>query len=223
MLKLAPSILSADFGNLARDIEAITKAGADYVHLDIMDGMFVPNLSFGFPVIKAIRPLTNLTFDVHLMVEEPIRYIALSKESGADSICVHVEACKHLNRTIMAIKEQGLKAAVALNPATPVSSLEYVMEYLDMVLIMTVNPGFGGQSFIENNLRKIKEVRSLANTLGNSSLDIELDGGVTPENVGKLIETGANVFVAGSAVFQGDIDKNIADFQKVLKQYGDRA
>lgn len=222
MYKLAPSILSADFGNLARDIKTIEGAGADWVHIDIMDGMFVPNISFGFPVMKSIRPVTDMVFDAHLMVEEPGRYIEECKNAGADLICVHAEACKHLNRTIMQIKESGLKAGVALNPATPLSVLEYVIEYLDMVLIMTVNPGFGGQSFIENSIRKIKEVRQMAKEKGVASLDIEVDGGVTPSNVGELIEAGANIFVAGSAVFKGDVEKNIADFKAVFAKYGDK-
>ncbi|MBO8462660.1 MAG: ribulose-phosphate 3-epimerase [Firmicutes bacterium] len=219
MFKLAPSILSADFGNLARDIKAIEAAGADWVHIDMMDGMFVPNISFGFPVMKSIRPVTNLVFDAHLMVEEPGRYIEECKVAGADLICVHAEACKHLNRTVMQIKESGLKVGVALNPATPLSVLEYVLGYLDMVLIMTVNPGFGGQSFIENGVRKIKEIRQMANEKGLMNLDIEVDGGVTPQNVATLIEAGANVFVAGSAVFKGDIEKNIADFKAVFAKY----
>ena len=219
MIKLAPSILSADFGNLARDIKAIEASGADWVHIDMMDGMFVPNISFGFPVMKSIRPVTNMVFDAHLMVEEPGRYIEECKAAGADLICVHAEACKHLNRTVMQIKESGLKVGVALNPATPLSVLEYVLEYLDMVLIMTVNPGFGGQSFIENGVRKIKEIRQMANEKGLTKLDIEVDGGVTPQNVGTLIEAGANVFVAGSAVFKGDIEKNIADFKAVFAKY----
>ena len=222
MYKLAPSILSADFGNLARDIKTIEGAGADWVHIDMMDGMFVPNISFGFPVMKSIRPVTDMVFDAHLMVEEPGRYIEECKNAGADLICVHAEACKHLNRTIMQIKESGLKAGVALNPATPLSVLEYVIEYLDMVLIMTVNPGFGGQSFIENSIRKIKEVRQMAKEKGVAPLDIEVDGGVTPSNVGELIEAGANIFVAGSAVFKGDVEKNIADFKAVFAKYGDK-
>lgn len=222
MYKLAPSILSADFGNLARDIKTMEGAGADWVHIDMMDGMFVPNISFGFPVMKSIRPVTDMVFDAHLMVEEPGRYIEECKNAGADLICVHAEACKHLNRTIMQIKESGLKAGVALNPATPLSVLEYVIEYLDMVLIMTVNPGFGGQSFIENSIRKIKEVRQMAKKKGVSSLDIEVDGGVTPSNVGELIEAGANIFVAGSAVFKGDVEKNIEDFKAIFAKYGDK-
>ena len=215
---LAPSILSADFANLGRDVEQITKAGASYVHIDVMDGQFVPNISFGMPIMKAIRPLTDQTFDVHLMIEEPGRYIKEFKEAGADLICVHQEACTHLNRTIAQIKELGLKAAVALNPATPICTLEHVIEELDMVLIMSVNPGFGGQKFIPNTLQKVKMLREMADQKGLKQLDIQVDGGVTLENAKSILEAGANILVAGSAVFKGDAKENVEKFLTIFKE-----
>lgn len=218
MYVLAPSILSADFANLGRDVEQITKAGASYVHIDVMDGQFVPNISFGMPIMKAIRPLTDQTFDVHLMIEEPGRYIKEFKEAGADLICVHQEACTHLNRTIAQIKELGLKAAVALNPATPICALEHVIEELDMVLIMSVNPGFGGQKFIPNTLQKVKMLREMADQKGLKQLDIQVDGGVTLENAKSILEAGANILVAGSAVFKGDAKENVEKFLTIFKE-----
>ena len=218
MYVLAPSILSAEFANLGRDVEQITKAGASYVHIDVMDGQFVPNISFGMPIMKAIRPLTDQTFDVHLMIEEPGRYIKEFKEAGADLICVHQEACTHLNRTIAQIKELGLKAAVALNPATPICTLEHVIEELDMVLIMSVNPGFGGQKFIPNTLQKVKMLREMADQKGLKQLDIQVDGGVTLENAKSILEAGANILVAGSAVFKGDAKENVEKFLTIFKE-----
>lgn len=218
MYQLAPSILSADMGNLQRDIERIVEGGTQYIHVDVMDGMFVPNISFGFPVLKAVRKMTDRVLDVHLMIADPDRYIDEFAEAGADIICIHAEACTHLHRTIQHIKQLGKKAAVALNPATPVSAIDYVLEELDMVLVMSVNPGFGGQKFIPSALRKIKEVRELALVRGLQDLDIEVDGGVTLDNIKEVKEAGANIFVAGSAVFKGDCLENTKAFLKQMNQ-----
>lgn len=218
MYILAPSLLAADFGHLAEQVKAVEDAGAKYLHLDVMDGAFVPSISFGMPVLKSLRSCTGLVFDVHMMVEEPGRYIQDIKDSGADLICVHQEACVHLDRTVSQIKEAGLKVAVALNPATPVSTLEYILPELDMALIMSVNPGFGGQKFIPYALDKVRRLREMAEKK-NPSLDIQVDGGVTAGNVRDLMEAGANVFVAGSAVFQGDAAANVKEFLDVFRQY----
>ncbi len=218
MLYLAPSILSADFANLGNDIKTIDNAGADYVHIDVMDGKFVPSISFGMPVMKAIRKYTDKVFDVHLMIEEPGRYINEFKEAGADIITVHAEACCHLNRTLQAIKDAGCRTGVALNPATPVSVLDYVLEYTDMVLIMSVNPGFGGQSYIPNSTGKIAQIRDIIDKRG-FDIDIEVDGGINQSNVTEVIDAGANVIVAGSAVFNGDAQKNVEAFKEIFGRY----
>lgn len=218
MLYLAPSILSADFVNLGNDIKTIDNAGADYVHIDVMDGKFVPSISFGMPVMKAIRKYTDKVFDVHLMIEEPGRYINEFKEAGADIITVHAEACCHLNRTLQAIKNAGCKTGVALNPATPLSVLDYVLEYTDMVLIMSVNPGFGGQSYIPNSTQKIAQIRDIIDKRGLDT-DIEVDGGINQSNVTEVIDAGANVIVAGSAVFNGDAQKNVEAFKEIFGRY----
>ncbi|WP_077610754.1 ribulose-phosphate 3-epimerase [Clostridium sp. Marseille-P2415] len=218
MLKLAPSILAADFKNLGQQVSDAAAAGAHYIHLDVMDGAFVPSISFGMPVIGSLRSCTDRVFDVHMMVEEPGRYVNDLKEAGADLICVHAEACTHLDRTVNQIKEAGLKTGVALNPATPLSVLDCILGEVDMVLIMTVNPGFGGQKFIPYTLDKVRALRSMCRERGLQT-DIQVDGGVTCDNVRELIEAGANVFVAGSAVFKGDAAANTKAFLKIFEEY----
>ena len=210
MIKIAPSILSADFSKLGEDIEKLHNAGADFIHIDVMDGRFVPNISFGMPIIKAIRNRTDKVFDAHLMIEEPSKYIDDFIAAGADLITIHYEAEKHIDRAIQYIKSKGVKAAVALNPGTPTTVLKDIISELDMVLIMSVNPGFGGQKFIKYSIDKIKEVKAMSEKV-NKDLLIQVDGGIDPSNVLDVIEAGANVIVAGSAVFKnGEIEKNIS-------------
>ena len=212
---LSPSILSADFSNLGEQIRMLDEAGAQYVHIDVMDGMFVPSISVGMPVMKSIRGCTDRIFDVHLMIEEPERYINDFAEAGADLITVHAEACKHLDRTVSAIKEKGLLAGVALNPATPLSEVEWVLPKVDMVLLMSVNPGFGGQTYIPYVTDKIRELKKMIDKKGLKT-DIEVDGGIHHENVTEVLDAGANIIVAGSAVFRGDIEENVERFLSIL-------
>lgn len=213
---LAPSILSADFLNLGKDVMTAVEAGAQYIHIDVMDGMFVPQISFGTPVIKALRPLTDAIFDVHMMVEEPGRYVEEYARLGADIITVHAEACTHLDRVIQQIKACGKKAAVSLNPSTPLCVLDYVLDELDMVLLMTVNPGFGGQKYISYCDEKIRALRKMIDERG-LSVKIQVDGGVNASNVKRLAECGVDIFVCGSAVFEGDITENINNIMGQLK------
>lgn len=217
MLELSPSLLSADFTDLKSEIEVLDKNGVKYLHLDVMDGMFVPNISFGPMIIKQLRPLTNMIFDVHLMIEDPDRYVQNFKDAGADILTVHYEACKHLHRTVSYIKSLGMKAGVSLNPATNIDVLDYVLEDLDLVLIMSVNPGFGGQSFIPSAIDKIKNLKAKIRER-NLNVIVEVDGGVKTTNVKDVIEAGADLIVSGSDVF-ADKENRIRAYKEVFKNY----
>lgn len=212
---LSPSILSADFAVLGDEIKKITEAGAQYVHVDVMDGLFVPSISYGMPVIKSIRKTTDKVFDVHLMIQEPIRYIKEFVESGADLITIHVEACEDVKATIEEIRKYGVKVGITLNPETDVEAIYPYVELVDMILVMSVHPGFGGQKFIESSVDKVRAIKNKVDELG-LSVDIEIDGGINLDNVKSVLDAGANVIVAGSAVFKNDSQENVRKFLEIM-------
>lgn len=218
MMILAPSLLAADFKNLDRELTLIQENGAEYLHFDVMDGMFVPSISFGMPVLQSIKPITKIVCDAHLMVQEPIRYVEAFAKAGADLITVHVEACEDIHAAIAKIKECGCKVGVSICPETPVSAVEDLLEKIDMVLIMSVHPGFGGQKFIPESLEKIAAVRAMINEKG-LNVDVQVDGGIYTHNVEDVVKAGANIIVAGSAVFNGDVAQNTKDMLALIKKY----
>ncbi len=218
MTILAPSMLSADFKELGKEIQTIEENGAKYLHFDVMDGIFVPSISFGMPVLKSIRSGTNLVCDVHLMITEPIRYVEDFAKAGADLITIHLEACEDVDATIAKIKERGCKVGISVKPNTPVSTLQPYLDKVDMILIMSVEPGFGGQKFIPSSLEKIAETKAMIDASG-LNIDIQVDGGIYTHNVEEILKAGANIIVAGSAVFNGDTKQNTIDMMEILNKY----
>ena len=218
MTILAPSMLSADFKELGKEIQAIEENGAKYLHFDVMDGIFVPSISYGMPVLKSIRSGTNLVCDVHLMITEPIRYVEDFAKAGADLITIHLEACEDVNATIAKIKECGCKVGISIKPNTPVSTLQPYLDKVDMILIMSVEPGFGGQKFIPSSLEKIAETKAMIDASG-LNIDIQVDGGIYTHNVEDVLKAGANIIVAGSAIFNGDTKQNTIDMMEILNKY----